>query len=836
MTAKNKNEKVLKERLFLCFVAICLIWATSLPVAQVIVSRYSESHQIDQVRRNAQIAGSFAANESKTYTMCMGTREQQCVKFMRKSANWERKRSMLIQSRNENLVSKFERTAKECLLERQQVTTYLSDLQFNDKLNIADIRTNSTSERCFSIDALLSQEEAARKSVVTAASFSKSTGQTMEIMNSEFGARLEYDRSFVAKKQSVAASIAERLRDDASKMQDFLRDLSEQNRRFYECLKGSSSVGADDCTNVATTLRIAVKKSKEAYRDMARAYESINQKVSKVEEELQDFQKAYDAFIDRLAVRMVLWIANPPQLDVKGLLTRIFLDHVVPKETIEEFEREIDTNKRKVENAIDEAAEKHNEVVQAISGDQGNNTNSSSTIHGAMLDRLLHDYDPPPSGIPGAVEHYLEVKSKQFLSDMESTVKGLGELRKSIPSEFQKDFSLNSSAALRMVQTPNEAIKSFDPGEWSVYLYKTVSFDELYSRWTNLSGLALLFDFVFRCLRSAQIIHKYMRLSKVVSPPVDMREGRTSPVPAPRSMSSVQKLMYYIFHPAANAVLLGVFIWIAGSGFMAMYGPFLNEFRRGCVNAVLPHPGTFITRNAATMAMQYSTKEGAAIAAAAIDRLNAEASETCASSLADSRNILMAHIERLEIANQRYQLAKEDIDALHECLDLQQVGPYFAASIRASACRIDRRGSMELGSQALFDCNVIEPCDFGCLEPNRELLTHLTWKAGCEVEGTIHASLLSAVLSFVVFLIINVSRLLLVRGCRLFFWRSLSANQRYSFIADIGDESIDPNMIRERLEDELQNYRRSGMLSFICAFTLLTLLFLLLQKTQSLRS
>ncbi|CAN0503923.1 unnamed protein product, partial [Ectocarpus sp. 8 AP-2014] len=63
-----------------------------------------------------------------------------------------------------------------------------------------------------------------------------------------------------------------------------------------------------------------------------------------------------------------------------------------------------------------------------------------------------------------------------------------------------------------------------------------------------------------------------------------------------------------------------------------------------------------------------------------------------------------------------------------------------------------------------LDCDTIPTCRMTCVGPNEELLQAVTIHAGCMVEWFFHAGTVRVAATLLMFLFLNVSRIVLVGG------------------------------------------------------------------------
>ncbi|CAM9905581.1 unnamed protein product [Choristocarpus tenellus] len=71
----------------------------------------------------------------------------------------------------------------------------------------------------------------------------------------------------------------------------------------------------------------------------------------------------------------------------------------------------------------------------------------------------------------------------------------------------------------------------------------------------------------------------------------------------------------------------------------------------------------------------------------------------------------------------------------------------------------------------VLDCKTIPECHTSCTGPSTALLQAATQHAGCMVEWLFHAGMLKGFTALIMFVLINFSRMVLVRGMVKRYWR-----------------------------------------------------------------
>ncbi|GBG30960.1 Hypothetical Protein FCC1311_071812 [Hondaea fermentalgiana] len=752
LAAEDARPKatLLVNRLYLTALAVSLLWISSLPMAQFIMNRVLPSATSnDKVSESITQALTFVQSEAEKYSLCMSTRETRCTSAISRASASEEGRVAGIQIENEASLAQWSLDSDSCKAERQDALLLLSNLQANGDFFLQDVRTNSSDARCAGIDALIAQESAKQASLELASSFQAEADSLVAELAETMQARASYDAQYLTSKREAAAAYADTAKSNFAGQLETLEALRNESLQLSHCLRGEyDETTSTSCANVATKLEKIPKMAASSYAQAIQAYDELETRVDSMQTTLQSFQDAYDTFVNGLALRIVSWVLDPPSLNVQEIVTNALLDRVLPESTMQEFQTKLDAAEKSLEASLSKLANASSASVVAITDAQTQSATQESDEQDTLLRQLLVDYVPPETATleraQAAVEAYTALEA-DFTESLEDIVDELGSASTSLQNTSVSVAGLDTIDSLLGTTTTNDVISSFETGSWDVFLYSGMQFQDFVDGWDKVSDLALLFDVIFRCFTTLQVVHRYMRISRVVTPPVDMREHNAGrPLGRPPQQTPLQRVAALALHPAAGALVLAGFAWAVAATAAALYMPLFERFVEGCVRADSADPGTFLTQNAATFASQFATREGASVAAGAIDRLNEFSSLTCASNLVSSQQVLVNQSQNAELLIAAATEAAGDLEAILECIDLDAAAfskSSIASLVRLTSCKMNAGAAISewaIRLDGTYDCEVLEPCAFDCTLPNDDLLAYWTWKAGCEGEGSLH--------------------------------------------------------------------------------------------------
>jgi len=269
-----------------------------------------------------------------------------------------------------------------------------------------------------------------------------------------------------------------------------------------------------------------------------------------------------------------------------------------------------------------------------------------------------------------------------------------------------------------------------------------------------------------------------------------------------------------------------------------MYLPIYNEYVGGCVNSASfeDSNGTMITRNLETVAFEYSASTGDGVSTTSIDRINALRELQCTTFYDNSFNEqTVQDDEWVFLFEQQLDLIYQ-VDALSECLDVTQIqADYPLAATTATGGNVTNL--LSVTSQAhfcnqtfniledgTFKCENVEVCEIQCAGPNNQIIESSVFDAGCTGEHFLHSMLLQACMSVITFVLLNISRIVVMRGLVRYFFRHL-ANNKYQYLGScysdgnlIYPEKVTKEFwsmkktIQTEIKKTLTRYQRSGAL------------------------
>jgi hypothetical protein len=98
------------------------------------------------------------------------------------------------------------------------------------------------------------------------------------------------------------------------------------------------------------------------------------------------------------------------------------------------------------------------------------------------------------------------------------------------------------------------------------------------------------------------------------------------------------------------------------------------------------------------------------------------------------------------------------------------VGSYISQNLCDLKVKFDKKWHLE---KAIFNCSSLPECDITCSGPNKQKIRQITKECSCATEWFLHSYWLHGILSLLIYILMNISRSLLVNGIARVFWRKL---------------------------------------------------------------
>ncbi len=849
----------LVDRLYLCVVAIALLWSTSLLTSRVLVERWVPRPNATQVSSFVYQAIQVINEESKRYEECIVSEKVVCGRDVGESVEREVGRVAMLNASNSNKVDKMASYSETCESMLDVVTDAIRSYQTKSGLvqDLEDLMRPGMGKdpKCLDLNTLIEAEVAARETIGESKKYITEVDNTVARMSQMVRSRHSYDVGFLQRKKKTLDDMGHEMKEQASGVVRSLKDIQTENAMFYKCLASDSD--HSDCPGMMKRVREFHADFLNNYSRSYAKYLDLQDGIYSIKRDLERFQSAYNDFTNKLAVKFVLWVVNPPGLNVGAIFSKA-LGKLGAPDPVEHIKHLADEKQAAIEDTLQEIANTHEERVGSIAEEQSSKSQQNAGSQSDVLSSAFEDYAPPQGtrvvDADNATNEF-RAASRGFLESIKTTVNGLGDLSAKSADKVVFNDTIGESAWETITSGSGslndpELIQAINPTSWNFFFYEDFSLQDWLEGWNSFSGLIVLFDLIFRSAQSVQVVVRYMRLSKAITPYVDVRDSvddnddDTDPTcslrkqqhqkktkkkrgQTARPMTPAQRLAWLFLHPMTNVFFGFTLLWILGSIFMSLYSPLYTRYAEACVSSTASHQlrGTILSENAAALALQYASRNGATIATATTNDMNSRNARYCGKYSTESRDDLVAQASALSYFVEERTPFAERLETLAECLDLGKIMDPRVTSL--SNCFTP---PPTLAIDSVFNCSVIRSCELrACVPPSEQLIRYWTWVSSCGVEAHIQGYIVSTILSALVFTLLNIARILFIKGLRYVLWRTLAGDMgQYDYIATINLQEEDHNQlaslrkeIHTKIQYQLLRFTRTGSMYivFSCLIT-----------------
>ena len=356
----------------------------------------------------------------------------------------------------------------------------------------------------------------------------------------------------------------------------------------------------------------------------------------------------------------------------------------------------------------------------------------------------------------------------------------------------------------------------------------------------TLRGALFLFDYLFRAVHTVRLIHQFAKPSLVDLPPVDLGPSKKRSAgehfrqivwtSLTRCQTAIQLLPFVYVQILMLLAFLAICVWLI----TALYVPAYDLYAAGCVHHAAND--SLLSAQVTAFAFNYAATDGNAALASGMQDYNARVADYCASNGEPSVQAYDSSTQAMINVNQSRQANWNQFQLLSSCVNLTAVDAWFASAccgstqglygsttyamplktLCASAtarktqttknCPVDTNSGLPYlppglylqtvptytnaasvpldGSQLVdsrFQCQTLPTCQVTCLSPDLTVIHAVMKSCSCMGEWMVHGDIFNAALALCVYFVLNVSRILIMRGMVRMFWRSLCPEKNQEF-------------------------------------------------------
>ena len=888
-----RTRRQAEARASIALFSVALLWCSSLSAADALVSAFlPPPHLPSSVSSAVSRLVTQARREDADYVACAHRQSDGCVADVLLAAELESRRASAAAARNDLAVAAARRVAARCVAAEARVSSFVRfaqtrraplDVPWRDQTcPLASDREATRARVSNPGDALA---DAADDVSDAAATFRVSSEDALSSATRALRLRAAYDVSYARNKTDILTLAPIRIHSNITAEVEALAARASAGLAALEAETASAlAASASAAGDALASARDDVAAVFEAYVDAVRAYATeATLKLSSAAGWFDAFARVGGWAVDAIAAVAgdVPDVIAPPTPalrlgDVPGVA--VAMDVTSRANDVAEV---LATRLADVSRAADDARE---EMVRAASRVP---EAAAAAANLARLPALFDDYDPPPrrDGGGSGAEASLEAASA-----LEERARVSAATRAAV-------FANRTAAVARLIESERAAAftsanRGVDAGSAAVDAAASDAADaaaraadagktRLDDAWDGASGGAAWLgvtlpdvdaltdaasflraaadalvgaDLAYRFARSARAVATHLAPGAPPLPPIDLTVNlqRWSPNAlafgtgtGKERPPATARIAGALGHPATLAAVRAVAVALAATLVACAYVPLHEAHAAGCARGC---DGTFVTRNAHSLAHNYAAARGSRAVAVAAARTEIARRDACAANapaaaarLAEARADLRA--ARALAVRARYEASRTarcvDVDAYASGPERDDARDALVAVDDPnddvwSACNDDDDDDdgggvpvLSIDGGAAFECGALPACAFTCAGPSRRTLAPLARAAGCSAEGLAHDATTRAALTLLVFFAANAARGAAVRGVAAVSWRSLAGNAGFRFEGTLAPDGAPAKpetggkslrrVAREKLRRAARAHERRGWLAIAVA-------------------
>ena len=861
--AVPEATQLYSARLLMSLFATMLLWGTSLNFVVAVV-------QLDSVIRIPDLRTDVVDNvwallnetfEVKSaYADCVADYLTICNRSLYRNLETEAARVATAEAANTDRVQTSLDTATACATAH---STALAAIQAWQKLGVDVATTPRGNDSHYKQSATCSAEDIQRLKDSTGdltgqkdatynliERYATLSSETIALLGERMDARREYDTAYVSNKTDALGLKEVELVDMTLdlELQNNLHLASIDYTNFLncatltgnasECPNGASALaqfeqaqaelmaqyyaGMEQYQDTVAHLQAVAEQAEQQLTDAAAAVEQVNDWVNN-EDFFNEF--AGDGIFEKLDI---------PTPDLSAGWSLDGVEDNLPDLTLPE----IDTT------ALDQHVDDFQaNLDQATQGVQDSTSQLVQDVTDVELE-ILDDYDPPPIDARAEQQEHDEA-TDEFKRDSAVNLNALDKTQVDDDVDYTPELSDTN-------WTAPSVRKDFDLSWFTFkdFVEQEFPVDEIVAFLSTIVSLFVGFDNAWRILRTVSIMRRFWGRSALEIAPIDMQTDYASKSAATRAFSPVQAAAMLATHPVVMASVFVLFAILVVSGAAMIYDDFLFAYLDGCTKTadvggqqVMVAGGTLLVKNVYSIAFNYAAFEGNRDRLDGLDSYETARLTACATNSESSTNDQQRLQSDLTATVAAHGRTREEVELMRRCYDLDEIDVDFSLGLVTDVLTDEVYGllSTTLAEPAcdepisnatlddgVFDCERLPECEIGCgylsddqQQDNTNLWTY-SFVAMCTAEHWFHAVVLRMAFASVIYVFINIGRIVAVMGLNRLMWRWLNTGI-FAFLGSAdaeGHTDVDEEELGRKLQAALRWMQWAGAALVLLAILL----------------
>ena len=838
------------ERSLMAGIAICLLWLTSLIVAQSIVYGLFKGPLLTEVIQNITNTYNDTLDLSNRYVACVIRESDKCNNTFNLQLTNEVQRTASILDGDTEAINSYVNSRGNCSNSFGDVIKILDYLINVKKVNLNPeftIGNFSGNPQCATVTQKLSDQIIAINTLQTATAYQSSINSYIASFQEQYNVLASYDSGYVSTSSSTVQKSGPALNNKVPDPSQSFNNLQTSRNLFFACTADSGTYGGAQCSH-ASMMQSANTLRSSLAAQYSNLVSQSSQHIGSVVAQFTPLETFYVNFKNALSgiagLKAQLDTAANAHASTQGngLSGLGYVDinpSILPLPSFMDpasFSSAIGTTADlSAQNAAGQNSllQSSSQTLNSFQGYTGSIKNGQSNWQGTFF----ADYNPPPYDVNTTSSSWVQTSS-QYPPELQQELHLVSaRVAPAVTNTYQPTNDTSQAEVTANTLLPTHLLSS-----WTLYGYN-FNYNFIMIQLSNFNNLALILDYTYRAFRSISIALTYWKVSAVLAPPADVRVGDHSKgVLQKKQVSPDVATANLVTNPVIDLLLALLFVAIGLSIFVGVYVPLFEDYVNGC--KTLHSNGTMITNNYYSVSFAAAVSAGDSLISSDIDRVNIKRELLCTK----NENLVSNQMQNLQQQwNFNYQQTvqlQQSVEAFKACVNTSKIDLTYGSSLSLAATN-GTTSSVNAAlytpfcnyfmtplNQSVFECNNIQACSpAGCRFSNDSTLYTETFLTGCIIERFIHASILGTFLSIFAYILMNLSRWTFLHGLRRAFMSHFAVPQ-YSYLATtnefgeieypeiIKDKAAWSTLIRDELSETIKQFQRSGILLSIFAICL----------------
>jgi len=244
------------------------------------------------------------------------------------------------------------------------------------------------------------------------------------------------------------------------------------------------------------------------------------------------------------------------------------------------------------------------------------------------------------------------------------------------------------------------------------------------------------------------------------------------------------------------------------------YIPLYDDYLNGCVHST---SGTFFTNNLYALCYNFASTDGNAELEFGLEEYDKTRISECTSMTNEADPENQDLTSRYNSASNQHETVFQKMSLFEYCVDPSTFPSNFYANFsvlppttiatpaQSPQCWLPLAGPLE---PAAFNCTLLPRCDITCTGPSQQNLNYATFETGCRTEWLIHSLIFRGMITIVVFICFNISRVLFMMAVCRMQWRSLTT-EGFEFVGNCSRSGKTSVAVKTKLQEEINETIKS---------------------------